>query len=392
MKKIFIYLFLLLCVGCSINSKFDRGYVVPSSSEPTTISFTTIKDLVIIEAKVNGVKGSFLLDNGFSLSALNADFAEKAGVNFGSASKVKDANNKRLKLRNATLDTVTIGEHSFINTGAFEIDTKRFFPCHNVDGVIGASIINKINWQINYDKQSIRIASQTFKTPGTRLNIAFSDNNSTLTKIKLNGTSFKCKIDLGSTSSLKLRSSIGQPLFPAARRIKNIGIHSISVAGLGHSDTTYQIEAPQTINFGDTPLPVPATVKLHKKLKYPAYLGTGYFKNSLLTINSTEKHYLLSARTDVDFSKKEDTYGISLYLIDNKWQIIRFNPHKPGLTNCQVSDEVETLDSEPISRFATICDYEAYIKNKKTKKESLRLQLKGKDEVIELPLGPPTVD
>ena len=67
MKIIHIILFSFLFLsGCTI-SNFDRGEFIPADNEPVEIDFEVVSDLIIIKAKINGVPGKFLFDNGFSL-------------------------------------------------------------------------------------------------------------------------------------------------------------------------------------------------------------------------------------------------------------------------------------------------------------------------------------
>ncbi|MEM9022745.1 MAG: retropepsin-like aspartic protease [Bacteroidota bacterium] len=160
-----------LLSGCLTISRFERGRLKPAPIPVTEVAFEQVKGLIVLEATVNGVKGRFLLDNGFSLSALNPGFAARAGIRFRGSVKLVDANKKSTQTGEATVDNVVIGQHTFLRTGFYAIDTRRFFPCDSLDGVIGASIINKINWQIDFNTQRLRLSPEPFAASGQALAI-----------------------------------------------------------------------------------------------------------------------------------------------------------------------------------------------------------------------------
>jgi hypothetical protein len=136
-----------------------------------------MEDLIFIKATINGVEGRFLFDNGFSLSAVNNDFAEKAGIRFSKSTKINDANNKSSKALETTVDTVILLGHSFVKTGFIQTNTKKYLPCYQIDGVIGGGIINKVNWEIDFDNKLMRASSKAFKNEGQRLKVSYSGNN-----------------------------------------------------------------------------------------------------------------------------------------------------------------------------------------------------------------------
>jgi len=369
----------------------DRGRLVSTKKEPVQIPFELVQNVIIIPVKVNGVEGRFLFDNGFSLSAVHPKFAKKAGIAFKGGATLRDANNKQSKAKVATVDEVNINGQFFINTGFYRVDTKVFFPCDDIDGVIGASIINKINWEIDFEQRQILLSSKPFENNGIRFNIGYSSNNSSFVNLSVSDKTVQCKIDLGRSGSIKLNRKSMYTAFINHKVKEEIGIASLSAGGLGNIDTTYEIVNPVKIQFNEQPLPIDGNVLLAKKTKYRGYIGLEYFRNYKLTINSTNKQYILSER-DIEESAIKKSYGISIYLVNEKWKVIRINPNNVNAKGIRLMDEIDRLDGLPIDRFNSICEYRDYVKAKINKGEPLSIMFKGSPKTIELQLKIPATN
>jgi len=378
-----ILLFFIFLSGCINYSNFDRGYFIAANSEPVEIEFEVISDFIIIKAEINGVSGTFLFDNGFFLSAVNPEFAQRAHIDFKNSTNIRDANNKKARIPESTVDSVTIKNQIFLKTGFYQINTDDFLPCDHIDGIIGASIINKANWKINFEEKKIQISSIPFKENGNTLAISFSDNNSSFTTISILGVSYNCKIDLGSASGIKINQNYTKNSFDGLLAEKRIGITSISSNGLGKVDTTYHLSdnLPLT-NSGDT-LQVKERIIIKNKLKYQGYIGINYLNNYELIINSTKKEYILHSLQKPLPAEVESSFGIVLYPINDIWKIIQIDPYDSVLSKINLMDEVIMIDNLPINRFGKICDYKEYLKLKIDKKENLVIFLKD-DRSLEL--------
>lgn len=382
-KYIFLFSFIFLS-SCTI-SNFDRGHFIPTDNEPVEIEFEVLSDLIIIKAEINGVSGNFLFDNGFSLSAVNQEFANRAHIDFNNSSNMRDVNNNRARTPESTVDSVVISNQTFIETGFYRTNTSSFFPCDSIDGIIGASIINKANWKINFEKKKIQISSLPFKEKGNKLPISFSNNNSSFTTISILGIPYKCKIDLGNTKSLEIDRTYAKGSYEGLLAEKRIGITSISSNGLGKSDTVYYLSENLQLSHLDNNLPVQTRVLIKDKLKYQGYIGINYLNDyEEVIINSTEKEYVLVNPKESLPAEVDSSFGVALYPIDKVWKIIQIDSHDSALSKIELMDEVIMIDSLPVSRFENICAYKEYIKMKINKNESLMIYLKDSIS-LELP-------
>jgi hypothetical protein len=175
--------------ACSLS----KETLIPSANEPVELPFEYLSELIIIEAEVEGIKGKFLFDNGFTSSAISPEFAARIEVDFRSGTSVNDANNKSTSLPTGKIKETNIGGQLFKNTTYYIIDTKLFFPCDDIDGVIGASIINMINWDIDFQYMKMKLQSTPFDPEGQTIDFDVKSGNSSFIEFKVNNVDVTAK-------------------------------------------------------------------------------------------------------------------------------------------------------------------------------------------------------
>ena len=378
-----IVLSVLLLHGCLTNS--DKGTLLVQSQSTVEIPFDLESGLIILEARINGTKGRFLFDNGFSQSALDPHFAKRASVDFEHKSFLTDFYNTKQSTPQTIIDTTQIEHFYFLRTKFYEVATDQIFPCDSVDGIIGGSIINMSNWQIDFEHQIIRISSNPFTDRGIPLDVDFRDNNETLTEISIQHSNpIQCKIDFGSNSSLKLRYADVIDFLKGHPVEKRSGIRAISIHGMAPIESYYHTATPLILSQNDREL-LPTTATLISDLKYSAYLGAEYFRDYMVSINSTNRQYVLSPKNFRDSTIIEPSYGVGLYLMDNRWKVIHKNDLDPTLSSVGILDQVLQLDQFPSEHFVDICAYREYLQDKKKRGEPLVLKIKGQDTALVVP-------
>ena len=389
MRILLVILTSSLLFSCIQISNFDAGYLVPASSEPVKIKFEMVNGLIVIEARINGEKGRFLFDNGFSLSGVNGEFAEKAGIVFSDTSNIIDANNKRSKVSQTQVDKVDINGQVFKETGFYRVNTKAFSPCDSLDGIIGASIINKANWQIDFDALTMLISSEAINSQGAHIDVDFSSNNSAFVNIEIQGLITKAKIDFGKSAEVELRKELFLNHFLGESAEERIGSLSLSANGLAKQKRNFYLTSHYPIKIDRQSLHQNNQIKLVENLKYQAYLGLDFFKDYLVTLNSTENTYIVKRKASTKHSNSKtlatrESYGISIYFIDNEWRVIALDPNNEISGNVPLLSQVELIDGQPISRFQNQCDFREYIKNKATNRSKLKILLLGESKPVEL--------
>ncbi len=384
------FVLVLIVQSCTSSSYFKDGYLLPSDSEPVEIPFTLEKGLIVLNAEVNGVSGRFLFDNGFSLSAVDPEFAQKAGIQFDQKSTISDANSKSQKISRTNVDSIEVGTQKFMNTGFYEIETSNFWSCTELDGIIGASIINKANWKIDFQDSLLWISSTPFEDKGIQFDYRISTNNGSFIELQIDGKTFKTKIDFGKSGELDLDFNRAKRLFENDSVEVQKGIMSLSATGPGETEMLYSLAEYQPVIVDGITLPLQTKTELSHDLKYQGYLGAGYFKHYQVIINSNEQKYILrNEQPSPQLSSL--SYGFAIYPLNEEWKIIRKNPIDSDLIGVNLMDTIVEIDGLSVSQFADNCELNNLLTQKKKAQESIRIKTLQRETELNIPYNKTTL-
>lgn len=145
---------MLLLFSCSVTKLQQQGSVEPQSFH-SKLDFTTKKTVIVLEAKINGEVKNFLFDTGADLSLIQRD------TTLGKASNYSGASKRKMELGKEVLESLELGNISFLNTHALNGDLKGLKEqIPDFGGIIGQSIISKANWLIDYPNGKLEISDQ----------------------------------------------------------------------------------------------------------------------------------------------------------------------------------------------------------------------------------------
>lgn len=381
MKRFLPSILLFILAGCaSAPLRSERPFF---SSESNQVEVTFAKDLIVIPAVVNGIEGQFLFDNGASACVFNPAFLQKTGTAFTDSSSVTDANTKSRKIPYGKVNQLSIGPVRFKNTRAYEVDLSPLFPCDSIDGIIGANIINRLAWEIDPRDSTLTVLSSPRKASGVAIPLDFSNNNSAITSIGVDGKVLKTKIDLGSRWALKLKTAAIPPTMADKGTVK-VGSTSQSAFGLAEPDTVAQLQYPTTITIAGTPIPKSVLIRTTNRQNYPAYLGMGFFKQFHFSFDGPGRQIYLHNRLREQQSPAMG-YGLRIYPKDGQWQVVEKELGYPKVENIRLGAEVVKIDDREVREFADLCTWETYYKEKVANKEVLKIQFAAGPTPILLP-------
>ena len=140
-----------------------KGYTIIKLKKINTNHFE-------LSAKLNGVKGKFILDTGASNSCVDINLAEKfrlkvedsetkaAGAGaIGMETKLATHNKLKLSQWKYSNCTIVLFDLTHVNTALIEHNAKA------VDGIIGADILEKGKAIIDYNKHSLYLKKLVYK-------------------------------------------------------------------------------------------------------------------------------------------------------------------------------------------------------------------------------------
>lgn len=124
--------------------------------------FISATNHIIVECKINNIKGTFIVDTGASKSCINFKLARKFNIKYeksqekasSASSKINEtyySKNNILKIGNCQkIDfEIILFDMTFINNS---IKGKDLYE---VDGILGGDILNEFNACVNYKKKEI---------------------------------------------------------------------------------------------------------------------------------------------------------------------------------------------------------------------------------------------
>ncbi|MEL7534237.1 MAG: retropepsin-like aspartic protease, partial [Bacteroidota bacterium] len=131
------------------------------------IPFRYIKDHIFIDVEIEGQTYNFLFDTGFALSFIDDDLLPSVDYQSVVKSKVSGSSFEKHRVKFGSLSKITIAGIEFQNTGVGVEDLKYInddYHCEDqVQGVIGANLLRKANWQIDYQQRLIRFTDDFAK-------------------------------------------------------------------------------------------------------------------------------------------------------------------------------------------------------------------------------------
>ena len=344
----------------------------------TTFDFQ--QNHIYFKAKINGIEGTFIFDNGFTVTGLDNDFAARCGIVADSSITLADANEAEAQGKMGSAGLIQIAAVNFKDTRVAIIDTDGLPACQKVDGFIGSSVINKANWKIDFEQKLLQFSSRPFIDKGLRCAYTVSRSNRHFIEFKYEGEPFWVHIDLGSSGELELNKDAFTPIFAGLPAQMNVGASSLALFGLNAVDTFYTLNRPFNFGYDKYLITNSPRIELQRDVEY-ARLGLGYLHQFNLIINSDAKEYILSPNKLLSSIREEKDYGVVFYPVEGQQRLVRLsaceNVARLGLT---LGEVVEKVDGWAVESLGDWCAIKTYIRAKANRGETLRLKIRGRKE------------
>lgn len=346
-------------------------------------------DLIIIKAKVNGIEGNFIWDNGFTVTGLDKSFAEKCGIKNidEDKSKVTDGNDRNVELINGLADNIQIGSFDVKESPVWLLDVKAIAGSKKmkIDGLIGSSFINLINWNFDFDNEIVTLSTKSFQQNGLKLDYSIDEYNIHQIACQLNGYDFPATIDFGLNSEDFNANIQFSALFQENKASEEYGITSIAVSGISEIDTTYVINGKYEYKLSSKELNFKPRIYLTKN-ETNFKIGNRFFRHYNCIINSSDTTYVLYERKIPIIPKTTRSYGVKFIKLDNKLVVGKLITN-PNVTqgNIKLMEEVVSINGKKTKDFDTISDLLLFQNELVLKGKELKVKFKnGKIKIFKL--------
>lgn len=310
-KAILILLTSLFFVSCSSikTINFWKKGEIEQDNFKVVIPFEYRFGLVFLKVNIEGSDYNFLFDTG-APNLLSKKLAEKLNLKLKKSGEIEDSQGKSSKLNILNIDKISIGRIDFLNTGALtsDLSAPNDISCLNMDGIIGANLMKKAIWEIDYESREITITNSidSLEIPSDSKKIHFDQSlqGSPYIDLKINGKLIKdILIDLGSNGDFEFSNKILRKLqrqesFP--RTTFAYGSKSSGLYGRGSNDTI-RFAMVSNITLGEQTL----NRQILKFSENDPKIGTNFFKNYRVILNWDSEELIMIKINEYDNTKKK---------------------------------------------------------------------------------------
>ncbi|SMO32254.1 Aspartyl protease [Saccharicrinis carchari] len=166
MRNKFIILLLTGCLifitwGCSLKWTQAIRYGEVSRDEfRETVNIEIQNGLVFLPVTIRGKQYRFLFDTGAPFS-ISKQLQHEHAFEIISKGNIIDSDHNKKKVDWAQVDSIHVGNVSFMNQTAFvgDFNANPLLKCLEIDGIIGSNLIRHANWTIDQEQKTVSLNS-----------------------------------------------------------------------------------------------------------------------------------------------------------------------------------------------------------------------------------------
>jgi len=157
---------------------FKSGKVQQKEFFVEKIPFERIMGLPVIKVKIGEEYYKFLYDTG-AVNLISTVIAKKHLIKEINKIEIYDSQGSSDEMSIGKVDSISIGGINFLNFGTLISNEEKIkISCLEVDGIIGANLMRKVIWLLNFEKNEISISNNKDKFQlNNYKSIPFSKNN-----------------------------------------------------------------------------------------------------------------------------------------------------------------------------------------------------------------------
>lgn len=175
------------------------------------INFTWQKNAIIIPVTIKGIVYNFLFDTG-AITLFSDSLAKNLNTNFGHPIQIVDADAIEKTISVYAIDNFRVNSIQFDNVsyGVANLDDIEKQICMRIDGLLGTNILRLLNWEIDFDNQTITISDKSFSSNNYVMEILFEESFSCTPEIKMTMGEycFSAILDMGNNDLIQLPDSL----------------------------------------------------------------------------------------------------------------------------------------------------------------------------------------
>jgi predicted aspartyl protease len=349
--------------------------------------------IIVLKVKINGSdeEYEFIYDTGASVSMISREMADALDIKRSTRSTTIDSQKNKKKNDFVVLNDVTIGNVTFseIAAGIIDYPKESIFRCIAKDGIIGANIIRKANWQVDFHNNILHISDMdftNFSEKAVSVPMMKSFSGKPYVSAEVNGVYLqKVLVDLGSNGSLDL------PL-----KYKPFVKHGTAFTSTQYDGTTMGIFGPanekvltgsvEKLNFGSIEVEQ-AQVKFRTKTTLK--VGNLIWSKYNITFDNKNNRIILDPQQQKVEQRVTNWSGMLLERISSGEVVVTaIEGRSPAFkTGIMVGDRLFSINGKKVADYPDYCSFEKWKRDElRTSKIEVLLEGSSKKHIIKKPV------
>ncbi len=244
------------------------------------VPYTEENGKFIVEVKVNGHPGRFLIDTG-APCAISHTFLQKVGKADGLSTDFYDSNGNAIKAQLTVIDCLTLGGVQFQKLQAISLPPQNIIKTFHVDGIIGYNLFRMGSIRLNGKKRTFTLSSSPCVTPSDSVYAIPMVKDPFLPVIAVGiGMAARDTVmfDCGASGYYTLSSKAYTRLTSEKAKLKKlsegVGILSAGASGVERGTRKYRVKIPQ-FSIGNSTFKDLTTITTSAK---QSRIGTGFLQ------------------------------------------------------------------------------------------------------------------
>jgi len=320
------------------------------SDTPTTIPFDYKKDLIIVQATIDDKSGQFLLDTAAFDSKIERSFAQSLNLSPLATKKVTTAQGVDGEVSVTQIPEFVLGLARFTKTsaGILAFGDTSATQCIAPQGLIGANLMRRGYWKIDYQAQALTISEHPLALPDNVTKIDFKHSTlSAVPAIQLKVAGLEVSgvlFDTGFNGGLVLPRNL------ADRFDANVAMNivDLSTSGIFGTNADDIIVKQLEVEIGASTMMIPVEFSSLDK----ALIGNDVLEHFDVYLDYQQDAIYLVQRTGVEVDSPRDfLVGIT---DNNEWVVNRALTSHPF----KIGDRIRSINGKkPNDIYSDFCDY-----------------------------------
>lgn len=273
--------------------------------------------LIFIDVIIEGNTYKFLLDSGSS-NVISTDLAKKLNLQSKSISALEDSQSASSEYNFTTIKKIQIGGLSYLDTGAaiLDLNDSDDIACLNIHGLIGANLMKKSIWKIDYQSKTIQLSdnikSIDISSESEKIPMFTELTGSPIIDVIVNQTEERnVVVDLGSNGGFDLSMDTYNALLnsnPDISQNLSYGLSSSALSSNALSKSNFYNVLSSNLSFGEVEL---ANTRISfSENENVSTIGSQFLENYDVIFNWFDYEIILIKKKEHNLSDLT-TYGFS---------------------------------------------------------------------------------